>query len=352
MCSPARTKRAMAESYGGLNPYGLMAIFSFLIWLLWSVGGPFCALMVTSRQPLLPYYICAWALFCALVLYGGTKSWLKVRIPPGSKWIVFYAVWVGFSIFWTDTPNIVFTFVNWGTDIMWCAAVVITVGRDDKAVILRSAIWGIVVGSCLHVVSWLYLGEVGKVNWDAGGTAVHKNLAGAYVGLGLLCAIFLTIRSQRTSSRVATMALVIVLGGFLVASSSKGPIIAALFALLTLLMLEKRRLGSKLSVSVAVASAVAFSVILIQELSLSYLAYINNPQQVRTLTGRTELWLLIIDLVKEAPVIGHGFMWIAFHPPLIWAGQAHNDILQQLLEYGAVGLGLALAMYTDRKSVV
>ena len=69
-----------------------------------------------------------------------------------------------------------------------------------------------------------------------------------------------------------------------------------------------------------------------------------------TLTGRTELWHLVLELVKERPLLGWGYraMWQASDPMTTWidnnAGfkvpSSHNAFLEIALQLGWIGLVL------------
>ena len=73
-----------------------------------------------------------------------------------------------------------------------------------------------------------------------------------------------------------------------------------------------------------------------------------------TLTGRTEIWLATINLIKQRPLLGWGYMatWVPTDAPTteIWdqlrwpVPNAHNAYLDVTLELGLVGLGLLLTI--------
>lgn len=68
---------------------------------------------------------------------------------------------------------------------------------------------------------------------------------------------------------------------------------------------------------------------------------------VRTLTGRTDLWLAGLELWRESPVFGSGpdaFIDLADETDQEWAGQAHNQVIQELGTSGVVGLA-SLILY-------
>ena len=73
-----------------------------------------------------------------------------------------------------------------------------------------------------------------------------------------------------------------------------------------------------------------------------------------TLTGRTDIWLATLDLIKQKPLLGWGYMatWVPTDPQTaaIWeefrwpVPNAHNAYLDVTLQLGLVGLGLLLTI--------
>ncbi len=65
----------------------------------------------------------------------------------------------------------------------------------------------------------------------------------------------------------------------------------------------------------------------------------GEPEDTLTLSGRTELWRLVLDRVLERPVLGHGYVASrsTFLELLPWAGTAHNALGETLLNLGIVG---------------
>lgn len=65
-------------------------------------------------------------------------------------------------------------------------------------------------------------------------------------------------------------------------------------------------------------------------------------ENVRTLTGRTQLWTFALETWRSEPVLGAGpevFRDYAARAGFEWAGQGHNQFVHALAEGGLVGLG-------------
>jgi O-antigen ligase len=74
-----------------------------------------------------------------------------------------------------------------------------------------------------------------------------------------------------------------------------------------------------------------------------------------TLTGRTELWSYVLDDIQKKPILGWGFsaFWSGNNPAVMeistalgwYITQAHNNLLEMLLEVGIVGTAFFLFLW-------
>jgi O-antigen ligase len=62
-------------------------------------------------------------------------------------------------------------------------------------------------------------------------------------------------------------------------------------------------------------------------------------QELFALTGRIELWEDLIPSVQQQPWLGHGYQVTRIVATQIvpWAGEAHNGLLQSLVDLGILG---------------
>ena len=180
----------------------------------------------------------------------------------------------------------------------------------------------------------------------------------------------LSVLDPNTVGFRAVVALMFVLGGgvarrvdrlrawlaalfvtMLILSFSKTAIVGAAAGLLALWMFSGRRvsLGKRWYLQlIAVAIPVA---IFWSRLVAEYTAYIGNAQEFDTLSGRTVLWQLVLDLSSAHPWLGYGFQ--TFRDVIapyssIWGNSlivhAHNAYLTALLQTGYLGTGLFVLM--------
>ena len=144
----------------------------------------------------------------------------------------------------------------------------------------------------------------------------------------------------------------IALPAIIIATRARGPIIA-LFAVLIVLV-GLRYLGPNIGLWMVGLGLAAGLIWVVTDFSLAdslqsvsgsgsgLNAYILRQQsagEVMTLSGRIGLWKAIYRLILAQPVLGYGF--VASRSVLLewfpWAGEAHNAMLESLLNLGLVG---------------
>ncbi|HUW34260.1 MAG TPA: O-antigen ligase family protein [Planctomycetota bacterium] len=69
----------------------------------------------------------------------------------------------------------------------------------------------------------------------------------------------------------------------------------------------------------------------------------KTDQQIRTMTGRTQLWEAYAEEIKENPLLGKGFGVGPRLSTFRYTTNAHNSIFAVLLSAGAVGMAVAAA---------
>ena len=112
-------------------------------------------------------------------------------------------------------------------------------------------------------------------------------------------------------------------------------------------------IGKRDKLSGLIAATTFASLLLLLQLGLWYnadslLAVFGKNS---TLTGRTDIWLANLDLIKQKPLLGWGYMaaplakTVAISEDLRWeAGNAHSAYVDVGLQLGLVGLGLLLTI--------
>jgi exopolysaccharide production protein ExoQ len=177
------------------------------------------------------------------------------------------------------------------------------------------------------------------------GAFAHKNVLGHTMAVGILVELYLLIsfRDKWVWHALLLCACWVLL---VLSRSSTAIILSSIFlvgaALLMLLLYVRQYLG------VGLAAAFIFTMTI-------FGIYWVDPDIMwtllgrdATLTGRTELWALVVNLISERPLLGWGYsaIWLPSEPIATavseyvgWAvPHAHNAWLEITLELGFVGL--------------
>jgi len=210
------------------------------------------------------------------------------------------------------------------------------------------------VGAILSTILALVLPAYGIYHRGGGsewqGICSHKNALG--VGMAfLLTPVFFSY--QRPLLKVGYSALLLFLIGM---SQSRGSwFVTAGVILFTAWVPLFRRLKSKESLLLIVATtSAAIAMVVLGLLYLDPLMRFIGKDS--TLTGRTDIYLAVLESIFKHPLLGYGFgaFWVATNPePFLiglrihWMtiGYAENGLLEFWLELGTVGLGLVLIMF-------
>jgi O-antigen ligase len=192
--------------------------------------------------------------------------------------------------------------------------------------------------------------------WSSGyrfaGT-LHPNLQ----GMNCSALIFAALTLAATSRRFRPVLLAIACGGlsFLVLTGSRGALAGGMAGLFTLWLLKAKRNLAVMALS-AVSCIVLLSTFMVINGLLSLPLHFFLPERtegVGALTGRPDLWAILIEYARERPIFGYGYG--AFFEPErglemasrigTWAfGGPHSLYLGTLVDIGAVGLVCVLGV--------
>jgi exopolysaccharide production protein ExoQ len=181
------------------------------------------------------------------------------------------------------------------------------------------------------------------------GVFAHKNALGHTMALGTLIELFILI-TGRGPLFSHTLMLCVCLALVFLSRSGTAIILSSFYlagASLLALLLHLRRYFI-----LGLVSIIVFA-------TLMATTYWLEPETVwemlgrdATLTGRTELWAIVVGLIGERPLLGWGYsaLWLPQEPIasavseyLGWTvPHAHNALLEVTLELGLVGLAVLL----------
>jgi exopolysaccharide production protein ExoQ len=182
------------------------------------------------------------------------------------------------------------------------------------------------------------------------GVFSHKNVLGHVMSVGVIAELYILTATKLRSFWQAIWHIVVLCGCLTLvalARSSTAMVLVAVyfFGAITFLILRRgpQYFGIGLAILVVIAATVA----------LIYWAYPALILSDPTLTGRTQLWTVILGLIWDRPLLGWGYsaMWlpnddltlvisdaVGWTPP-----QAHNAFLEVTLGLGIVGLATVIA---------
>lgn len=196
-----------------------------------------------------------------------------------------------------------------------------------------------------HDRTWQEPGDVRSI-----GTLGNPALTGGFIGAGIAIAVVILVwRGPVELRRLATAAILIGIPGLL-ATKTRGPILATVIACMLVLLLNSRArvLGLGLMALVALTIALFWPQI---RSSTVYQSRIDEKQNVEI---RLVLQRISIKLAEERPILGWGynsFDRVKFNVPVrstvplkqVLQFTSHNTYLTIVDEYGVVGLLLFLA---------
>jgi exopolysaccharide production protein ExoQ len=185
------------------------------------------------------------------------------------------------------------------------------------------------------------------------GVFPHKNVLGSVMAVAVFTELYILVASRgRPRWRFVLLALFLAL---LALSRSATQLNASAIYLAAaggfLLWKRDRPLGV---VAAFVASIFLLSIIALILFEPEYL-FAAAGKDIG-LTGRTELWGVVVQLIRDRPVFGYGYrsMWLPDDPYRILADEltggwgvtsSHNAFLEITLELGAGGIGIILAIF-------
>jgi exopolysaccharide production protein ExoQ len=255
------------------------------------------------------------------------------------------------SSLWADMPDLVLrkTIGLFGTTLFGIALAV-RVSFQEQLRMLSWLFRVLAVLSLGCVVLFPSYGISSEGEWM--GVFGYKNALGAAMGLSLLVEWQLPAASRFAK---VLKGLAMLLSVFLLLNSDSVTPGVALVGALILVSVHK---FVTLRFHVPLYAASAFIAVLV---SVGSSLVFANSDRVMTLvgrssslTGRTEIWGLVISFIAQRPILGYGYsaFWLGASPESFVVNQvlrgpvmySHNGYLEMLLTLGAIGLLLTVVL--------
>lgn len=180
----------------------------------------------------------------------------------------------------------------------------------------------------------------------------HKNTLGRLVTLGAV--VFVLRLKEARGQRAGAFAMLALSVVLLLLSGSKTALVIALGLAALLPLYSAARWHYSLYIPLFIV-AVLVSTAAATWLLGNYETVLTALGRDVTLTGRTELWSVVLEMIRRRPWLGYGFsgFWLGWEGESYWVWQAvgwdvphaHNGFLDLMLDLGVVGLVLFGAVY-------
>ncbi len=176
-----------------------------------------------------------------------------------------------------------------------------------------------------------------------------KGLLGSANGMGFVAAfsIVITVLYFRTFGlfgRIAAGILIPSAAACLVLSNSRSSMIAAV-ATIWLSFVLRKDMGQKLFVSATLGLIGAVTFIGFSDQIFALISRSGNTVEITNVTGRTDIWGVVIEMWMKSPIIGYGYSAslsiLPLDPRLFrTAAHAHNMSLELLFSGGLILAGI------------
>jgi O-antigen ligase len=285
-------------------------------------------------------------------------SSLLLRTLRGNLALLLLLIWAALSIAWSQdrlhTLSEAVTLVGTTLIIIWMAQ---TIEWQSQ---LKIILWAGAISGILSLAFALALPGRG-IDYEHGGAwqgiFFSKNHLGRMMLFFLTPAFyFRTAENQTLILRAFRYSYIVLCLGLIGMSRSKTAIpVAAIYLVFTATMFFSRRLRAMDRKFLILAMAILFSVAALVILP-NLTALVREMGGDPTLTGRTVIWSQLLISVWKQPWTGYGYGafwgagegWAAFMRIYgamhFTAAYAHSGYIDVLLQLGAVGLALILAM--------
>ena len=261
------------------------------------------------------------------------------------RWVVIFLAASCCSLAWSDTASLPTSAAYWCGLVTDVAIVVLLLRSDSTMRVSHSLMKGFIWSACcLALIAWLMPAQTDLRLGDE--QFFNTNEIGNLCAFAIFFAQYL-MRRKDGQWRAALCFLVITL----FRSLSKTTLVAFLVSE-SFLIIQDRSISRKAKILLMI-SAVALILAFWGLFESYYDIYTTTGNQAETLTGRTAIWLYVVNAVSDHPWtlwIGHGFdSWWKVVPPFggdqFEARHAENEFLQQFYAYGMLGVVMLGGLY-------
>jgi len=286
--------------------------------------------------------------FVVASIYAFNKRHKQVRISAAGTSLILFWAWACLSFIWRGHDNVLPALLSWLNTAFDLLAIYLIFRLGSPMRIAEQSVLGVLWGGVAVSMQVLFFAARGLNIRDANSDFLGANYIGGILGLCLLCAIYVINHEQNVKKRIHLSIMAAAVGISLFYSLSKTAILAFLLASFVFFIISAKSIKAKLrglSLVILVGGAAFFY---LSDYLGVYLLKAQDGEALESLSGRTFIWLEAIDSILDKPFFGYGVRSFADYGPQIADVQlvhAHNEILQTLFAYGAIGLTFLLGSY-------
>jgi exopolysaccharide production protein ExoQ len=340
------------------------------IWMLYTASKPLAYWFPSSgatpeSSPLDRVFIIL--LMCAALWVLSRKGINWSRAIRANAWLIILIAFMLVSVLWSSIPTI--SFKRWLREFaaVLMAFVVLSSPSPRQALecILRRTTY-ILIPFSLLLIKYFPVYGVSYGRWSGTrmwiGVTLQKNGLGR---LCIICAFFMIwslVRRQQGNnvpiwkyqSYLELFLLLLtfyLLGGpdrkLFYSATAVYALILGLLVYCGLLLLKRSRinLGSN-AVVVIVAIIIVTGYVTLFAGGSNIRAFASSAGRAETLTGRTEVWAMLLPVAMQRPLFGGGLggFWTPRTRDVFQISEAHSGYLEVLLDFGFIGV-LLLSMF-------
>ena len=304
-----------------------------------------------SNSPMIDYFwhlkvvvLCAFIIMTALPASTSQRDRVIAALVPFIVLILF----IGSSYFWVPAPTLYSD--RKIADLFYNSALVITIAVGLQRRQLRSTFWLALISSLgFFALLGLITMPTSMANDAQGRLAVlggGPNIFGRNMGILLAICTYFAVRYA--GFRLPLIALAGAASIGLIASGSRGALLATLIAMAILLLFDPqcRRFAATHPLLVMALSFVGAGVLLVSDLSavieVGTTRFLDQTIETQYTSGRDILLTWAWHFWLEAPLFGNGLGSFVLITPLEYP---HNIVMEFLAETGVVGFALFIIFY-------
>jgi exopolysaccharide production protein ExoQ len=303
-----------------------------------------------------------------MVMIAGLVVLWRRRISWGQVWrdnigVTLFLLYCGITVLWSDFPEIAFKRWSKGLGDPIMVLILLSEPEPIKAVgtVLKRCAYVVIPFSILLIKYYPHLGRAysfyeGFVYYT--GVAMDKNVLGFIcMTCGLFCVWKLCSQwskiheSGRKSEMIVPLVLLVMIGWLFMMANSKTSLLCLVLGTSVMVGLQFKNVRQH--IGTYIIAGVFVSVLLQLAFSFGEVIIEGAGREV-TLTGRTELWQVVLSMA-ENPLVGEGYQsfWLGERLRKLWnmyffrPTQAHSGYIDTYLNLGLIGLFFLAAVITS-----